>query len=115
MLIEDRARSLRKAIPSAISELAANQMEHPNSFGSYTQREKDRLLALMAAREFMLLADALAAAARAALQVLDPPLRPKYPPAPPPIKMEGWDGVVRHGPRPNRPISGSAAAKADAE
>jgi hypothetical protein len=113
MLIEDRARSLRKAIPAAISELAANQTEHLNFFGSYTQREKDRLLALMAAREFMLLADALAAAARAALQVLDPPPLPKYPPAPPPIKMEGWDGVVRHG--PNRPLSGGAAAKADAE
>jgi len=87
MLIQDRIRQLRKAIPAAITELSA-EAAHPQYV-----REQNREASKRAAIEFRLLAQALLAASEAALITLDPK---------PPEKHEHF----YQAPRLGRPVVG---------
>lgn len=94
MMLPDRARALRKAIPATISELSqAAQMDQQ------ARRYRDHAAEVKAAaRELQILAEALAAAARRALLLFDPP---------PPETHEHYHG-------PTNPLPPGLLAKATA-
>lgn len=86
MQINERSRQLRKAIPAAISELS-EAMQPQRFFHSNQVAER-----LAAVKDFLLLAEALKAAASAALLQLEPP------------QPEVHNHVHNHPPeRPQRP------------
>lgn len=91
-MLEDRARQLRKAIPAGISELSeAVRLLHKDSY-----RYRDLVAeAKMAAKEMALLAQALAAAAQAASDMLEPK---------PPDRHDHYHGPTINPPNPSGPV-----------
>lgn len=103
MLIEDRARQLRKSIPAAIGELSEALASLPYPI-THRQGVERRSTSVDAASEMKLLAASLLAAADAALARL-------IPPQPPIERSRQTPGPIL--PRPGSPSLGSAQAAID--
>lgn len=118
MMIQDRASQLRKSIPAAIAELSGAIEMQASGRGSPPRLRVEHLdRAKAAAKEMLLLGQALAAAADAANRVLDPPSPERHehyhqPPPPTPQTFDPSRFAVG-SPRPGSPRSGSAQVATD--